>query len=226
MGVESRLRMAGLPRVREIKRWGARGNRLGTLTCERFSNGVPAFDARYGAVDAHLTTPVKVVKVDARPVAPVEFLGSLSRRPYLQAFDGANNLLGTVYYAGALPSNGGEIGPTETLTFVSPTNNIAVARWSVQNPLSPPGYTPVYGLFDNFRAGPPELTVSRAAGQAGGDVFVSWQADLGDWRLMSTTSLVAPVNWQPWPGTQTAHLGVVSVTPSATDPVRYFRLSE
>jgi hypothetical protein len=191
-----------------------------------FGSGVPAFDARYGAVDAHLATPVKVVKIDARPVAPLEFLGTLSRRPFLQAFDSYNNLLGTVYYAGALPTGSGEIGPTETLTFVSTANNIAVARWSTQNPLTPPGYTPTYGLFDNFRAGPPNLAVSRSVGPSGTTVYLSWPADLGDWRLMSTTSLTPPVNWQPWPGSQSSHYGLISVSTTATDASRYFQLSE
>ena len=191
-----------------------------------FASGVPAFDARYGAVDAHLATPVKVVKIDARPVAPLEFLDTLSRRPFLQAFDSANNLLGTVYYAGPLPTGSGEIGPTETLTFVSTANNIAVARWSTQNPLTPPGFTPTYGLFDNFRFGPPNLGVSQRVNQQGTTIYLSWPADPGDWRLMSTTSLTPPVNWQPWPGSQSSYAGLISVSTAATEPSRYFRLSE
>ena len=187
-----------------------------------FGTGVPAFDARYGAVDAHLSTPVRVVKIDARPVAPLEFLGQLSRRPFLQAFDSANNLLGTVYYAGALPTGSGEIGPPETLTFASSANNIAVARWSVQNPLTPPGYTPTYGLFDNFRFGPPNLAIKPQ----GSIVRVTWQGDPGDWRLLSTTDLTAPVNWQPWTGSQNSFAGLMSISTAITGPSRYFRLSE
>ena len=187
-----------------------------------FSNGVPEFDARYGAVDAHLATPVGVVKIDARPVAPLEFLGTLSRRPFLQAFDSANNLLGTVYYAGPLPTGSGEIGPAETLTFASTANNIAVARWSSQNPLTPPGYIPTYGLFDNFRFGPPNLAISRQ----GNTTPISWPAAPGDWQILSATSLTPPVNWQPWLGSQNSHLGLISVSPAATDPRRFFRLSQ
>lgn len=184
-----------------------------------FGSGVPEFDARFGAVDARLASPVSVVKIDARPVAPPEFLGTLNRRPFIQAFDAANNLLGTVYYAGALPTGGGQIGPTETLTFSSPTANIALARWSVQNPLAPPGYTPVYGLFDNFQFGPPSLAISRQ----GSTISIAWPGT--GWQLVSTTNLTPPVNWQPWPGSQTSHGGLTSVSTTATSASRYFKLS-
>src|SRR5688572_21823548 len=65
---------------------------------------LPTFDARSGAVDATFATPVGSVSIDARPVAPLEFLTPLTRRPFLQAFDSAGNLLTTVYYAGPLPT--------------------------------------------------------------------------------------------------------------------------
>lgn len=84
-----------------------------------FGSSFPQFDARNGAVDGYLATPVASVSVDARPVAPFEFLTPLTRRPFLQAFDAANNLLGTVYYAGPLPTTVAGVGPTETLTFTS-----------------------------------------------------------------------------------------------------------
>jgi CSLREA domain-containing protein len=118
--------------------------------CITNGGGYPYFDALYGAVDAHFATAVRAVKVDTRPVAPLEFLTPLTKRPYLQAFDSANNLLATVYYAGALPTNAGEVGPIETLTYTSTSANIAYARVSSQNPGSSP---PTYAMFDNLRYG-------------------------------------------------------------------------
>ena len=113
--------------------------------------GLAYFDARSGAVDGHLASPVGSVSIDAKPVAPAEFLTPLTRRPFLQAFDSANNLLGTVYYAGALPTNAAQVGPTETLSFTSTANNIAVVRFSSQNPGNPPTGPATYALFDNLR---------------------------------------------------------------------------
>ncbi len=184
-----------------------------------FGSGLPMFDARYGAVDAHLTTPVSVVKIDARPVAPLEFMGTLTRRPFLQAFDSANNYITTVYYAGPLPTGGGEIGPAETLTITSPSANIATARWSVQNPGTT--YPPVYGLFDNFQFGPPNLGIA----QRGAALSIFWPGAAAGWNLVSATSLVPPVNWQPFPGTQITNAGLTSVSTTTSNASRYFRLS-
>lgn len=86
-------------------------------------------------------------------------MGTLTRRPFLQAFDTDGNYLTTVCYAGPFPTGPGQIGPAETLTITSPTANIATARWSVQNPGTT--YPPVYGLFDNFQFGPPNLALTR-----------------------------------------------------------------
>ena len=119
-----------------------------------FSTGasaLPFFDARSGAVDAHFSTPVGVIRIAARPVGPVDsFLTTLTSRPYLQAFDSNGNYLGTtVYYSGPLPTNCCfDVGPPETLVIVSSsgTNNIGIARISSQQP----GSNPTYGLFDNL----------------------------------------------------------------------------
>ncbi len=113
-----------------------------------FGTGLPEFDARWGAVQAHFATPMLTIRIDVRPVAPLEFLTPLTKRPFIQAFDAAGVYLGATYYAGALPTGVGEIGPLETLTYTSTSANIAFARFSTQNPLDG---TPTYGLFDNFR---------------------------------------------------------------------------
>ncbi len=114
--------------------------------------GFPQFNACLGAVDATFATPVGSVSIDARPSAPVEFLGALTRRPFLQAFDASGALLTTVLYAGPLPTGGGAVGPTETLSFISTGNNISRVRFSTQTPGCPVATTPpVYGFFDNLR---------------------------------------------------------------------------
>ena len=84
------------------------------------------------------------------PVGPLEFVGALQARPFLEGFGASGNYLGGLYYSGPLPTNGGfATGPEQTLTFVSPSgeNNIAVARFSSQQNLGPT----VYGFFDNLR---------------------------------------------------------------------------
>jgi hypothetical protein len=185
-----------------------------------FATGIPAFNAFYGAVDAYLATPVGVVMIDVRPLAPPEFLTPLTKKPFLQAFDSANNLLGTVYYSGPLPTGGGELGAKEALTFSSPANNIAAVRFSVQNPSSSPSGPATYGFFDNFRFGQPSLTVTSQAAQ----MVLSWPADASDLLLVSATNLAPPVNWQPWSGPQTTHAGINSVTTGTTNDSRFFRL--
>src|SRR5438105_2889210 len=113
------------------------------------ASAYPFFDAQNGAVDAKFAVALHGVSVDVRPVSPLEYLGSLTSRPYLQAFDAAGNLLGTVYYAGPLPTNCCfSVGAIEKLRFVSPTANIARARLSSQQPN--PYHT--YALFDNLRS--------------------------------------------------------------------------
>jgi hypothetical protein len=118
------------------------------VVCVTNGGGFPYFEAKYGAVDVHFATPMRVVKIDTRPVAPLEFLTPLTKRPFLQAFDSGNNLLNTVYYAGPLPTNAGQVGPIETLVISSTTTNIAYARFTAQNSA---GDTPTYAMFDNLR---------------------------------------------------------------------------
>jgi hypothetical protein len=103
----------------------------------------------------------------------LKFLGLLTKRPFLQAFDSANNFLGIVYYAGALPTGCCfEVGPTETLTFTSTANNIAYVQFSSQNPTNPPPSHPAtFGLFDNLRFDALYTLAANAVG--GGTVSVS-----------------------------------------------------
>jgi hypothetical protein len=106
------------------------------------------FNATNGAVDASFATLQQTVSIDARAVGPVEFLGALQNRPFLEAYDSANNLLGKVLFAGALPTGCCfEFTPSETLTFTSGSANIAKVRFSSQ---ISQGGAAVFGLFDNL----------------------------------------------------------------------------
>jgi hypothetical protein len=128
------------------------------------ATGLPIFDASQGAVDVTFSAPQIGVSIDARPVGPVEFLGILLNRPFLEAYSGSTpaTFLGRVLYTGTLPTGCCfEVGPTETLTFNSPTANIARVRFSSQQSQSS---LHTWGLFDNLRfdaqaalsiAGPP-----------------------------------------------------------------------
>ncbi len=140
------------------------------VVCITNGGGLPYFEARFGAVDVHFATSVRVVKIDTRPVAPFEFLTPLTKRPFLQAFDSGYNLLGTVYYAGPLPTNAAQVGPIETLVFTSTTDNIAYARLSVQNSA---GVVATYGMFDNLRYGDGSFSLNvNAVGSAGAGGYV------------------------------------------------------
>ena len=113
-------------------------------------NVFPFFDALLGAVDASFSTPMRTVSIDVRPVSQLaDHTDPTTRRPFFQAFDSSGNLLTTVYYAGALPQGCcNEVGALETLSFTSPSGNIARVRFSSQTPTNT---IHTYGLFDNLR---------------------------------------------------------------------------
>src|SRR5882672_6012145 len=174
---------------------------------------LPTFDARNGAVDATFASPVASVSIDARPVAPIEFLTPLTRRPFLQAFDAAGNLFTTVYYAGALPTTVSGVGPTETLAFTSTGNNIARVRFSSQNPGNPPTIPPTYGLFDNLRFD--RIFMLSANVVSGGSVSPS-PASYVDGTLVTLTAIAQP-GWRfsNWSGDASGTDNPLQVTMSA-----------
>lgn len=120
------------------------------VTITNGGNVFPFFDALLGAVDASFATPMRSVSIDVRPVSQLaDHTDPTTRRPFFQAFDSSGNLLTTVYYAGALPQGCcNEVGALETLSFTSPSGNIARVRFSSQ---SPTNSIHTYGLFDNLR---------------------------------------------------------------------------
>ena len=111
------------------------------------------FNGTFGAVDATFATAQSTVSIDVRAVGPIEFLGALQNRPFLEAYDSTSAFLGRVLFAGALPTGCCfEFTPVETLTFSSASDNIARVRFSSQT--SQPGAS-VFGLFDNLTFGAP-----------------------------------------------------------------------
>ncbi len=177
------------------------------------------FDARDGAVDATFATPVGSVSIDARPVAPLEFLTPLTRRPFLQAFDSAGNLIATVYYAGTLPNTVSGVGPMETLTVTSTGNNIARVRFSSQNPGNPPTVPPTYGMFDNLRF---DRIFSLAASATGGGAVSASpsQATYVDGTLVTLTATPLPnFVFAGWSGDASGAANPLQITMSANTVV-------
>ncbi|HWR16689.1 MAG TPA: PEP-CTERM sorting domain-containing protein [Terriglobales bacterium] len=109
-----------------------------------FGTGLPFFDARWGGIRATFDTAQSVVAINAQAVLPPEYLGTPTNKPWLQAFDASNNLLGTVYY----PINYGDagFGTFQTLTFDAGSNVIAYVQFSSQHTSGPA----VYGNFDDL----------------------------------------------------------------------------
>ncbi len=125
-----------------------------------FASGGVAFDAMDGAVDVNFASPVGIVQIDVRPLAQLaDHSDPEAALPYIQAWDTANNFLGTVYYTGPLPQSAFDTGVVETLTITSPsgTNNIGRARFTCQQPVSG---VRTFGEFDNLNYGSGFYTLS------------------------------------------------------------------
>jgi hypothetical protein len=131
------------------------------------------FDQRDGYVEVFLSSAAQTVSIDAAAVAPPEFMGVLTKRPYLQAFDFYGNYLGTVYYpTSLLPTTSSGQGPWYTLSFTSSTQNV----WTVVFSSEPPGGgNPTYGKFDNFSwsVGPPANDIGLRAYDGTGTIKIA-----------------------------------------------------
>lgn len=187
-----------------------------------FATNFPFFDSRYGGVQARFATPVRVVSIDVRPVGPVDsFLDLLTKRPFLQTFDSANQFLGIVYYAGALPTGCCyEVGPTETLTFTSTANNIAYVQFSSQNPTNPPlPRLPTFGIFDNLRF---DILYTLSANVVGGGTVSASpsQATYSSGTVVTLTATPSP-NWtfSGWSGDASGTANPLPLTMNANKTV-------
>lgn len=113
-----------------------------------FSSGVPAFDARYGAVEAQFTTAVGQVSIDAAILRLPEGLGTPTNAPKLEIYTAAG-FLTTVSWNFALnpqPDAGGFAG-YQTLSYVAGTDSITKVRFLSGQPGGSPSN---FGMFDNL----------------------------------------------------------------------------
>jgi len=106
---------------------------------------VPLFDSRYGAVRADFSSPRSFVSVDVLGVLPPEYAGTPVARPWLEAYDAADHLIGSTVYYPAFGSSG--FGQWQTLRIDAPLGNIKYVRFSSQHFNTSPA---VYGSFDNL----------------------------------------------------------------------------
>lgn len=111
------------------------------------SQGLPLLNAEYGAVRADFTTARTWVSIDVKPVPFVaDAADPPTARPWFEAYDANNNLVGQVYYPIAYGGTG--YGTYQTLTINAGSARIKWIRFSSQAP----GNTPlVFGSFDNLR---------------------------------------------------------------------------
>lgn len=194
-----------------------------------FQTGFPPFHALYGAVDGALNVvapdQILTVSVMAAAVASLEPLGTPQNRPFLQAFDRNNQLLGTVYFQGALPTNPLQVTAFEKLTFSLPpcsgtptqcsTYGIYKVRFSAQQ--TQPG-PPIWALFDDFEwtsstcvDAPviPDGSGAACAGTGNGGSCSSWTCNPGFVRQGSD-----PVcSNGGWTGTYSCVAAPVSMSP-------------
>ena len=118
-----------------------------------FQTGVPAFDARWGAVEVTLDTAQRFVSIDAAILRLPEGLGTTANSPRLEIHD-ANGFVTSVLWDFSLvpqPDVGG-LSDYQTLSFTSLADDITRIRFLSSQPGEGPSN---FGLFDNltFRAG-------------------------------------------------------------------------
>lgn len=119
-----------------------------------FGAGVPAFDARYGAVEAVFSSGQRQVSIDAAILRLPEGLGTPVNSPKLEIYNLSNVLITTILWDFTLipqPAAGG-ITAFETLSYTSGTDNIGKVRFFSGQPGNSPSN---FGFFDNlsFRQG-------------------------------------------------------------------------
>ncbi|MGB5081480.1 MAG: PEP-CTERM sorting domain-containing protein [Burkholderiales bacterium] len=114
-----------------------------------FGTGVPAFDARFGAVQAMFSQGQRQVSIDAAILNVPEGLGNPTNSPRLEIYDLANVFITAVLWDFTLipqPDAGG-ITAFQTLSFTSALDNIGSVRILSGQPGGAPSNM---GIFDNL----------------------------------------------------------------------------
>lgn len=114
-----------------------------------FGTGLPAFDARFGAVEAVFSQGQRQVSIDAAILRLPEGLGTPVNSPRLEIFDLSNVFITSVLWDFSQipqPPAGG-ITAFQTLSFVSSADNIGKVRLLSGQPGGSPSN---FGLFDNL----------------------------------------------------------------------------
>jgi hypothetical protein len=140
------------------------------------SSILTSFNAAKGAVSAAFSVPQRVVRIDARPQLPLEFLGSANNKPFMEVYSSTNptpaTFLGRVLYplnfgdpGYCTPNTSACGGPFRTLEFTSTSDNIGSILLSSQQSQGGPS---VYADFDNlvFETGSSLLASSAQAAMA------------------------------------------------------------
>jgi len=127
-----------------------------------FQAGIPAFDARYGAVEAVFSTGQRRVSIDASILRLPEGLGAPINFPKMEVYDTAGNFITAVNWDfGAIPQPPvGGITGYETLLYTSASDNIGKVRFFSGQPGGSPSN---FGIFDN-------LNFTSGDGGGGGSV--------------------------------------------------------
>lgn len=114
-----------------------------------FATGVPAFDARFGAIEAVFAAAEGKVSIDAAILRAPEGLGAPINFPKLEIYDTSNNLIAVVNWDFSVtpqPPAGGA-SAFQTLQYTSNVNNIGKVRFLSGQPGGSPSN---FGLFDNL----------------------------------------------------------------------------
>lgn len=118
-----------------------------------FQTGIPAFDSRWGAVEAVFGTAQRYVSIDAAILRVSEGLSSPINSPKLEIYTASGFLTSILWDFSVIPQpDVGAITGYQTLAFSSLTDNITKVRFLSSNPGESPSN---FGMFDNltFRAG-------------------------------------------------------------------------
>lgn len=114
-----------------------------------FQTGFPAFDARWGAVDAVFAAAAGKVSIDASIVRLPEGLGTPQNFPKIEVYDTSGNFITSVGWDFSLIAQPGAGGITgyQTLQYESTSNNIGKVRILSGQPGGSPSN---FGIFDNL----------------------------------------------------------------------------